>query len=101
MKKKINKKRVPKPTPACHCKNPNPTITSLFQEVFEADNRSDAEDFHEALGHSQAFNIMVDAACEGDMSPCCLLADCIRFGWKAGQLEKSCKDLETMVGYGK
>lgn len=99
MKKKAPRRKAPKPAPACHCKNPNPTITSLFQEVFEADDRSDAEDFHEALGHSEAFGIMVDTACEGDMSPCCLIADAVRYGWKAGQRAQECKSLEAMVSY--
>ena len=100
MKKRKPRAR-PKLAPACHCHNANPSITSLFTEVFEHDDQDKQEEFHEALSHSPAFNFLLEVAQEEDTALCCLLSDAIRIGWRAGQREQECKKLEDMVGYGK
>jgi hypothetical protein len=88
----------PRKPQTCQCHNADPSITSLFQEVFEANDQSDAEKFHAALAHSPAFNFIVETAQEDGVAMCCLISDAIRFGWKAGQREQECKLLEKMVG---
>jgi hypothetical protein len=99
------KKRKPRARPKvvpCQCNNPKSSITSLFTEVFEEEaKQEDQEEFHAALNHSPAFNFMVEASMDEETSMCCLLADAVRFGWKAGRREQECKKLEEMVGYGK
>ncbi len=99
MKKKPSRKRA---TPQkCQHHNSNPSITNLFQEVFDSEDQGDAEKFHEALGHSPAFHFMVEIAQENDTSHCCLLSDAIRMGWHAGRRSQECQKLEELVGYGK
>jgi hypothetical protein len=97
MKKKPSRK--PKAPQKCQHHNPNPSITSLFQEVFDQKDLGDYEKFHEALNHSPAFHFMVETAQEDDVSMCCLISDAVRFGWKAGERQQECKKLEELVGY--